>query len=27
VQDDKETVAQFLKGASITAYAQVVIGG
>jgi elongation factor Ts len=27
VQDDKETVAQFLKGASISAYAQVVIGG
>jgi elongation factor Ts len=27
VQDEKETVAQFLKGATITAYAQVVIGG
>jgi elongation factor Ts len=27
VQDEKETVAQFLKGATISAYAQVVIGG
>jgi elongation factor Ts len=27
VKDEKETVAQFLKGATISAYAQVVIGG
>ncbi len=27
VQDEKETVQQFLKGATISAYAQVVIGG
>jgi len=27
VQDDKETVQQFLKGATVSAYAQVVIGG
>ena len=27
VKDEKETVQQFLKGATISAYAQVVIGG
>lgn len=27
VKDEKETVAQFLKGASVSAYAQVVVGG
>ncbi len=27
VKDEKETVAQFLKGATVSAYAQVVIGG
>ena len=27
VKDEKQTIAQFLNGATITAYAQVVIGG